>query len=88
MTTEAKTYPHIERIPDVVGGEPVIKGTRVPVRSIVIHHRLYGGLDDITESFPRVSRAAAEEAMAFYAAHREEIDRYIEENEAEAEARS
>ena len=86
MTTRSTTFPHITRTPGVVGGEPIVEGTRVPVRSIVIHQRVYGSLDRVTEAFPRVTRAAAEEALAYYAAHRDEIDQYIAENESEAYA--
>jgi uncharacterized protein (DUF433 family) len=82
MTTiRSATFPHIIRNTEVVGGEPVIEGTRVPVRSIVIHQKVYGGLGRITQAYPRVTRALAEEALAFYDAHREEIDRYIVEDE-------
>jgi uncharacterized protein (DUF433 family) len=82
MTVRETSYKHIERVPGVVGGDPVIKGTRVPVWSIVIHQQLYGTIADIERAYPRVSRAAAEEALAYYEAHREEIDAIIAENEA------
>ena len=83
-STHDTTYTHIVRIPGVVGGEPVIEGTRVPVRCIVIAFRLYGSLERVLEAYPRVSREAAEEALSYYEANRAEIDRYIQENEDEA----
>jgi uncharacterized protein (DUF433 family) len=81
MATRPTTFSHITRVPGVVGGEPVVKGTRVPVRSIVIIHRLYGSIDRVLAAFPRVSRTAAEEALAYYDEHRDEIDRWIADNE-------
>lgn len=82
MATRQTTFAHIERVPGVVGGEPVIKGTRVPVWIIVGYWQTYGSLTDITEVYPRVSKEAAQEALAYYEAHREEIDSAIEENDA------
>lgn len=81
-TVRSTTFPHIVRNPVIVGGEPVIDGTRVPVRSIVIIYRLYRDMARVLKAFPHVSGAAAEEALAYYEAHREEIDRDIAENEA------
>lgn len=82
MTTpRITTFPHIVRVPGVVGGEPVIAGTRVSVRILVQFHRMYGNFDELDAAYPRVSLAAAEEALAYYATHQEEIDRYIAENE-------
>jgi uncharacterized protein (DUF433 family) len=49
----------IERTPDGLGGTPVFRGTRVPVRSLVDY--LEGGqpLDDFLADFPTVSREQA-----------------------------
>ncbi len=77
------TFPHIVRVPGVVGGEPVIKGTRVSVRSIVLYFRAYRDIDRIRQAVPHISADAIKEALAYYEAHREEIDRYIAEDEAE-----
>ena len=82
MTTRRTSYKHIERIPGVVGGDPKIKGTRVPVWIIVNYRRMNGTLAGITDAYPQVSDEAAEEALAYYEANREEIDRMSGENEA------
>jgi uncharacterized protein (DUF433 family) len=70
--------------PRVHGGEPVIRGTRVPVRSIVIAYERYNG--DRTregEAFP-VDPKAIQAALAYYKIHRDEIDRIIEKREQDA----
>ena len=82
MTTNRPTrYPHIVRDPRILDGEPVIKGTAVPVRSIVILSR-YEDIDYLCAAYPAASREAIEEALAYYREHQDEIDRAIEENEA------
>lgn len=55
--------------PEILGGTPCFRGTRVPVDSLIDY--LEGGetLDEFLENFPTVSREAAvaalEEAKAF-----------------------
>lgn len=45
--------------PDVLGGCPVFKGTRVPVESLIWHLAKGATLDDFLSDFPSVSRAQA-----------------------------
>ena len=71
----------IVRDPRVWGGEPTIRGTRVPVSSIVAERQLTGDEQQIARAFPRVDPDAIREALVYYESHREEIDRLIEENE-------
>ena len=47
------------RDPEVLGGEPVFAGTRVPVRSLFDHLEGGDSLDDFLEGFPSVTRAQA-----------------------------
>ena len=71
----------IVRVPGIHGGEPVIRGSRVPVRSIVIAaERYHGDLARVNEAFP-VGIEAIQAALAYYEAHRVEIDQIIEERE-------
>jgi len=53
----------IVRDPDVLGGTPVFRGTRVPFQTLLEY--LEGGqtLDEFLEDFPTVGRAAAIRAL-------------------------
>ena len=84
-TSRPPTFPRIVRVPGVVGGEPVIKGTRVSVAAIVQYYRIYQDVARIRQAIPHLSTTAIEEALAFYGAHPEEIDRLIALDEAEDE---
>jgi uncharacterized protein (DUF433 family) len=87
MVTRPKIFTHITRTPGVVGGEPGVAGTRTPVRTIVQYARIYhNDLTALAHVYPHLSRAEIEEALAFYQANRDEIDRYIAENEADEDA--
>ena len=70
--------PCIVRNPQVLGGEPIVRGTRVPIRSIVLAFREFGGIQGVLDASPQFTQAHVREALAFYEAHKEEIDRYIE----------
>jgi uncharacterized protein (DUF433 family) len=43
----------------ILGGEPVFRGTRVPVATLFEHLESNGSLDEFLENFPSVNRAAA-----------------------------
>lgn len=44
-------HPHIERVPGVRGGQPVISGTRIPVWIIVDHFKMGRSLGYILENY-------------------------------------
>jgi uncharacterized protein (DUF433 family) len=67
----------------VCGGEPTIKGTRIPVRAIVIEYQRHKDLGWVHRGYPRLDVPTIQEALAFYEANREEIDRAISDNEDE-----
>jgi uncharacterized protein (DUF433 family) len=50
--------------PDVLGGTPVFKGTRVPVRTLFEYMEDSYSLDEFLECFPTVTREAAVAVLA------------------------
>ena len=72
VTTAA--HGRIVRDPDIVGGAPTIKGTRVPVRAVAC---LWGATGDralIRRNYPRLSEDDVEAAIRYYEEHRAAID--------------
>jgi len=59
----------IESNPDIRQGEPVIAGTRLPVRAIA--ERVKGGeaIDDLVEDYPDISRKAFQTALIYAQSH-------------------
>jgi uncharacterized protein (DUF433 family) len=70
----------IERRPDVCDGEPVLTGTRTPVRAIVEHVRLRDRVNDILEHLPYLTAEHIHAALDYYRSHKQEIDDLIELN--------
>ncbi|GEM_PF-3441451 len=71
---------YIHKVPGVVGGEPVIKGTRISVRDVVEWWRLGWSLNEMLENFPHLRLAQVCDALGYFDDHREEILEYIQEN--------
>jgi uncharacterized protein (DUF433 family) len=63
-----------------LSGEPIIKDTRTPVRSIVEKWRIGYTPEDIVRGLPHLTLAQVFEAMSYYYDNKEEIDDYIERN--------
>ena len=64
----------------ILGGEPIIRGTRTPVRSIVETWRLGVAAEEIPRGMPHLTLAQIFDALSYYADHQDEINTYIERN--------
>jgi uncharacterized protein (DUF433 family) len=73
---------HIYIVKDdlILGGEPVIKCTRTPVRAVVELWRLGYSPEEIPRELPHLSLAAVFDALSYYSDHQDEINGYIERN--------
>ena len=70
MTTDYSTF--FDRRADVCGGEPVLRGTRVTVRTILASLAEGATVEEILADFPTVSADAVRAVIAFAAASAEE----------------
>lgn len=66
--------------PHILGGEPIIKGTRTPVRAVVEMYRLGRSAEEIPNHLPHLSLAQVFDALSYYEDHQDEINTYIERN--------
>ena len=63
---------HIVRDPNICGGEPVVKGTRVTLRTILASLAEGATIQDILKDFPTVTEEDIRAVIAFAAASAEE----------------
>lgn len=77
----ADSFPGIESIPGVCGGEPCIVRTRIPVWILEQMRRLGVSEADILRSYPTLRAGDLVHAWAWVERNRGEIDRLIQENE-------
>ena len=64
----------------ILGGEPIILGTRTPVRAIVETWRLGVAAEEIPGAMPHLTLAQVFDALSYYSDHQEEINAHIERN--------
>ena len=65
----AARHEHLAVDPEIFGGEPILKGTRITCQSVL--GRIEGGetLEDLVEDYPEISKAAFEAALIYAKAH-------------------
>ena len=63
---------HIVRDPELCGGEPVFRGTRVTLRTVLASLAEGAGVDDILADFPTLKPDDVRAAIAFAAASAQE----------------
>jgi uncharacterized protein (DUF433 family) len=68
---------YIEKDPSKYEGKAVIKGTRIPVASLVNHYRSGMSVEEIIEGFPSLSPAQLFDALSYYFDNKDEIDREL-----------
>ena len=64
----------------ILSGEPIILGTRTPVRAIVELWRLDYTPEEIQRELPHLTHAAIFDALSYYSDHQEEVNARIERN--------
>jgi uncharacterized protein (DUF433 family) len=76
-------FPHVVRDPGVLGGEPTIVGTRIPVWVVVAAWRTQQDLAHILRAYPALTPALVQEALAFAEMNAAEIEAALAANEVE-----
>ena len=74
-------FPGIESTPDVLGGDPRIVRTRIPVWLLEQARRLGSSEADLLSFYPSLRAEDLVNAWAYVRAHSDEIDRQIAEQE-------
>ena len=64
--------PYIARNPAICGGEPIVAGTRVTVRTVLASLAEGMGVEEVLQDFPSLSRDAVRAVIAFAAVSAEE----------------
>ena len=72
-------HPHVERRPQVQGGRPVIRGSRLPVSSIIQDYRRGLSVEELLREFPSLRPAEIHDALSYYYDHQAELDQEIAE---------
>ena len=79
MTTATE---HVYVVTDdtILSGEPIIKGTRTPVRAIVEFWRQGVAPEAIPNHLPHLTLAQVFDALSYYSDHQDAVNAHIERN--------
>ena len=77
---QATEHLYIVRDEKILNSEPIIKGTRTPVRAIVETWRMGIAPEEISNGLPHLTLAQVFDALSYYSDHQDEINAYIERN--------
>ncbi|PWH18857.1 MAG: DUF433 domain-containing protein [Ardenticatenia bacterium] len=73
-------HPYVVSDHTQLGGEPIIRDAKTPVRAIVELWRTGIPPEEIPSRLPHITLAQVFHALSYYAEHQEEINGYIEVN--------
>jgi uncharacterized protein (DUF433 family) len=71
---------YVARRDDILSGEPIIAGTRTPVRAIVELWRQGVPPEAIPSRLPHLTVAQVFDALSYFSDHQDEINAHIERN--------
>lgn len=77
---QATEHLYVVREDGILSGEPIIKGTRTPIRAIVEMWRLGIAPEEIPNRLPHLTLAQVFDALSYYSDHQDEINAHIERN--------
>jgi uncharacterized protein (DUF433 family) len=77
---QATEHLYVVRGDRILKGEPIIKGTRTPVRAIVETWRMGVAPEEIPTGLPHLTLAQVFDALSYYSDHQDEIEAYCDRN--------
>ncbi len=77
---QATRHRYIVFNPEILSGEPIIEGTRTPVRAIVELWRQGVMPEEIPSQLPHLILSQVFDALSYYSDHQEQINAHIERN--------
>ena len=78
--TRSAQHPYVVADDDILSGEPIINGTRTPVRAIVELWRSGVPPEEIPSHLPHLNMAQIFDALSYYSENQDDINNYIERN--------
>ena len=80
MATTTTDHHYVVKVDGILSGEPVIRGTRTPIRAIVETWRMGVPPEEIPSHLPHLTLAQVFAALSYFADHTDEINAYVEKN--------
>lgn len=78
---ETTEHPYIVKDDEILSGEPIVVGTRTPVRAIVENWRMGLPPEEIPLRLPHLTMAQVFDALSYFSDHKSEIMHHIKRNQ-------
>ncbi len=65
LPTARVSHPHVEARPDLLGGSPIVVGTKIPVRRLWSWHRKGVSVETLLKRYPTLGPSRVLSALAF-----------------------
>ncbi len=79
-------HPYVTSKKGVCGGRSIVRGTRIPVWSLIQWYKQGMTIEDVVREFPRLKPAQVHDAFSYYYDNRKEIEKDMAENVMEPRA--
>jgi uncharacterized protein (DUF433 family) len=79
-------HPYVTKKKGVCGGRSIVRGTRIPVWSLISWYKQGMSIEDVMREFPRLKPAQVHAAFSYYYDNQKEIEKDMAENERELHA--
>jgi len=86
LTKKISIHPYVTNKKGVCGGKSIVRGTRIPVWSLVQWYKQGMSIEDIMQEFPQLKPAQVHDAFSYYYDNRKEIEKDIADNDEEPRA--
>lgn len=73
-------HPYVNEAAAILDGEPILRGTRTPVRAVVELWKFGLAPEEIVSHHPHLSLAQVFDALSFYQDHKAELEKLIQAN--------
>lgn len=80
VASNTTNHRYIEQKENVCGGEPIVVGTRIPVRIITGWMKMGKSIDEIAAMYPNLNHAKIHDALSYYYDNKNAIDILLREN--------
>jgi uncharacterized protein (DUF433 family) len=74
MSYAATVYPYITTNTAILGGVPIIEGTRIAIRAIAGYYQMGMTVDEILATLPHLRPSQVHSALAYYFDHQQEVE--------------
>jgi uncharacterized protein (DUF433 family) len=72
------SHPYVAKDDEIQGGKPTVKGSRIPITTLVTYYKRGNDVDEILNLYPQLTPAQVHDAISYYYDNQEQLDDEID----------